>query len=92
MFMLLCPEGAEGTSYAMLTTLNNVANAAAGNIGTSPPPPPLPEPLLPPCLAGSLTSSSWDCMSSSGTLMTQIWDVSNESLASGDFGVRLTQP
>jgi hypothetical protein len=35
MIVLLCPDGAEGTSYALLTNLNNVANRGASNIGTS---------------------------------------------------------
>lgn len=30
----MCPDGAEGTTYAILTTMSNVAMAAASNIGT----------------------------------------------------------
>ena len=51
MFLSLCPDGAEGTSYALLTTYSNIASSVASNIGT---------------------------------LMTRIWDVSNEALADGD--------
>ena len=30
----MCPDGAEGTTYAILTTMTNVAQAAAFNLGT----------------------------------------------------------
>jgi len=33
MYMRLCPEGAEGTSYAMLTTFGNIALVCASNLG-----------------------------------------------------------
>lgn len=33
MYMRLCPEGAEGASYAMLTTFGNIALVCASNIG-----------------------------------------------------------
>lgn len=34
MYIGLCPAGAEGTSYAMLTTLSNVAGTIGSDIGT----------------------------------------------------------
>lgn len=34
MYIGLCPAGAEGTSYAMLTTLSNVAGAIGSDLGT----------------------------------------------------------
>mmetsp|Transcript_17770 Transcript_17770/g.25927 ORF Transcript_17770/g.25927 Transcript_17770/m.25927 type:complete len:527 (-) Transcript_17770:480-2060(-) len=34
MYIGLCPEGVEGTTYAMLTTMSNVASATAFDIGT----------------------------------------------------------
>lgn len=33
MYMRLCPAGAEGSSYAMLTTLGNIALVCASNLG-----------------------------------------------------------
>lgn len=30
----MCPDGAEGTTYAILTTMSNVSMAAASNLGT----------------------------------------------------------
>ena len=51
MFLSLCPDGAEGTSYALLTTYSNIASTTGSNIGT---------------------------------LMTGIWDVSNDALTAGD--------
>ena len=30
----MCPDGAEGTTYAILTTMTNVALAAAFDLGT----------------------------------------------------------
>jgi hypothetical protein len=33
MYMRLCPEGAEGSSYAMLTTFGNIALVCASNLG-----------------------------------------------------------
>lgn len=33
-YISMCPDGAEGTTYAILTTMSNVAMAAAYNIGT----------------------------------------------------------
>ena len=32
MFVLMCPEGAEGSSYAMLTTMSNMAMALASTL------------------------------------------------------------
>jgi len=52
MYIGLCPAGAEGTSYAMLTTLSNVAGAIGSDMGT---------------------------------LMTGLWDVSNEKLAASEW-------
>ena len=49
---MLCPEGSEGVTYALLTTISNLANSVANDIAT--------------------------CLS-------YIWDVSNETIASGDF-------
>lgn len=34
MYMRLCPEGAEGTSYAMLTTFGDIALICANNVGS----------------------------------------------------------
>jgi hypothetical protein len=51
MYIQLCPEGAEGTAYAMLTTFSNVAMAVGSNIGT---------------------------------LMSDIWDVSNAAIVRGE--------
>ena len=33
MYMRLCPDGAEGSSYSMLTTFGNIALVCASNIG-----------------------------------------------------------
>ncbi|KAJ1425277.1 BT1 family-domain-containing protein [Ochromonadaceae sp. CCMP2298] len=33
MYMRLCPDGAEGTSYSMLTTFGNIALVCASNLG-----------------------------------------------------------
>ena len=33
MYMRLCPDGAEGSSYAMLTTFGNIALVCASNVG-----------------------------------------------------------
>ena len=33
MYMRLCPDGAEGASYAMLTTFGNIALVCASNMG-----------------------------------------------------------
>lgn len=33
MYMRLCPEGAEGSSYAMLTTFGNIAIVMSSNLG-----------------------------------------------------------
>lgn len=52
MYIGLCPSGAEGMAYSMLTTFSNVAGAVGSNIGT---------------------------------LITGIWDVSNESVQSGEW-------
>lgn len=52
MFIMLCPEGSEGITYALLTTIGNLA----WNI-------------------------SWDI----GSSLTSLWDVSNDTLAAGDF-------
>ena len=35
MYLGLCPEGAEGTTYAMLTTFSNMASAVGQSIGTA---------------------------------------------------------
>ncbi|KAG5189126.1 Biopterin transport-related protein BT1 [Tribonema minus] len=53
MYISMCPEGTEGTTYAILTTLSNVAGAVSFSIGT---------------------------------LLTHLWDVSNEAFAAGQFG------
>jgi len=37
MYMRLCPAGAEGSSYAMLTTLGNIALVCASNLGDETP-------------------------------------------------------
>lgn len=52
MFVMLCPKGAEGTSFALLTTIASLAGTVAADLGT------------------------W---------LTNLVDVSNETLASGDF-------
>ncbi|CAN0040329.1 unnamed protein product [Heterosigma akashiwo] len=52
MYLGLCPGGAEGTTYSMLTTFSNVAGTVAYDIGT---------------------------------LMTHIWDVSNDAFAAKDY-------
>lgn len=52
MFVMLCPEGVEGTSFALLTTMTSVGTTVAYEIGS---------------------------------LITGIWDVSNETLAAGDY-------
>lgn len=51
MYMKLCPEGAEGTTYSMLTTMGNVSLVVASSIGNS---------------------------------VSGIWDVSNDTLRSGN--------
>jgi hypothetical protein len=33
MYMRLCPEGAEGSSYSMLTTFGNIALVCASSVG-----------------------------------------------------------
>ena len=33
-YISMCPDGAEGTTYAILTTMSNVSMAAAQNVGT----------------------------------------------------------
>ncbi|CAM9303937.1 unnamed protein product [Phaeothamnion confervicola] len=53
MYIAFCPDGAEGTTYAILTTLSNVAYAVGSSIGT---------------------------------MLTGVWDVSNEAIKRGDFG------
>ena len=35
MFVSLCPEGAEGTTYAMLTTITNIGGTVSGDFGTA---------------------------------------------------------
>lgn len=35
MYMKLCPDGAEGSSYAMLTTFGNIALVCGSNIGNA---------------------------------------------------------
>jgi hypothetical protein len=35
MYMRLCPEGAEGSSYAMLTTFGNIAIVVSSNLGNA---------------------------------------------------------
>lgn len=52
MYLGLCPEGSEGTTYAMLTTWSNLAGSLAFDISTG---------------------------------LTEIWDVSSETIKSGDF-------
>lgn len=32
---MLCPEGSEGVTYALLTTISNLANAVGGDIGSA---------------------------------------------------------
>ena len=34
-FVMLCPEGSEGVTYALLTTISNLANAVGGDIGSA---------------------------------------------------------
>ena len=34
MFVAICPEGSEGTTYAMLTTISNIGSTLASDIGT----------------------------------------------------------
>lgn len=34
MFMMLCPEGSEGVTYALLTTIANLASTVSGDIGS----------------------------------------------------------
>ena len=34
MFVMLCPEGSEGVTYSLLTTISNLAGAVAYDIGT----------------------------------------------------------
>ena len=34
MYIQMCPDGAEGASYAMLTTLQNMASTVANDIST----------------------------------------------------------
>ena len=34
MYMRLCPDGAEGASYSMLTTFGNIALVCASNLGS----------------------------------------------------------
>jgi len=52
MFVMLCPEGNEGVTYALLTTISNLAGSVASDIGSA---------------------------------MTLIWDVSNDTIESGDY-------
>lgn len=52
MFVMLCPEGAEGTTFAVLTTLTSLAGTVASDLST------------------------W---------LSELWDVSNDTLAAGDF-------
>jgi hypothetical protein len=33
MYMKLCPDGAEGSSYSMLTTFSNIAGICSSNMG-----------------------------------------------------------
>lgn len=33
-YISMCPDGAEGTTYAILTTMSNVSMAAAQDLGT----------------------------------------------------------
>src|SRR4051812_47517391 len=51
-YMLLCPEGSEGVTYALLSTMNNLASAMSSDIGTG---------------------------------LTLLFDVSNDTLQSGDY-------
>ena len=59
MFIMLCPEGSEGVTYALLTTVGNLA---------------------------------WTLAQDFGTCMTLVWDVSNDTMAAGEFSgiLRLT--
>ena len=34
-FVMLCPEGSEGVTYALLTTISNLASAVGSDIGTA---------------------------------------------------------
>lgn len=52
MFVMLCPRGAEGTTFALLTAAASLAGTVASDFGSA---------------------------------LTDIWDVSNETLAAGDF-------
>ena len=52
MFLVICPSGSEGITYALLTTIGNLA---------------------------------WSLSSLIGTLLTNIWDVSNDTLSAGNF-------
>lgn len=52
MFLTLCPEGSEGITYALLTTIGNLA---------------------------------WIMSNVLATLLTRVWDVSNEALEKQDF-------
>ena len=52
MFIVICPSGSEGITYALLTTIGNLA---------------------------------WSLSSLIGTLLTNIWDVSNDTLTAGKF-------
>ncbi len=33
-FMMLCPEGSEGVTYALLSTISNLAGSVAYDVGT----------------------------------------------------------
>lgn len=52
MFIMLCPEGAEGTTFALLTAAASLAGTVASDFGSA---------------------------------LTDVWDVSNDTLAGGDF-------
>ena len=52
MFIMICPEGSEGITYALLTTIGNLA---------------------------------WTVACALGSFMTTMWDVSNDTLANGDY-------
>jgi hypothetical protein len=52
MYMRLCPDGAEGASYSMLTTFGNIALVCASNLGN---------------------------------LLSDVWDVRNDTLRTGDI-------
>lgn len=34
MYVVLCPDGSEGTTYALLTTISNLAGTVAGDFGS----------------------------------------------------------